>query len=398
MGWTTPRDVNDRLRRTWDQGRLLAARVSGEALFPLQMRLARPDGRALGDRFDEVRSWIRALEEGSRTHRGFGYEIEWVELEHRQLGRNRVPRAIVIPSEDDALALIGKRRDATRFQGLADATLAVFPALKAWIGRRPLRLLEHAEDWERILAVVTWFRGHARPGVYMRQIDVPGVDTKFIESRKELLSELFDLVLPPENRDETATGVRGFEQRYGLRQKPPLVRFRILDSRQHIGGLTDLATPAAEFARLALPARRVFVTENDVNGLAFPDVPDSLVIFGLGYGLERLSEIPSLRQKAVFYWGDIDTHGFAILDRLRAALPDVRSFLMDRATLLAHRSQWVEEGVAYGGSLPHLDASEQALFQDLREHTLGNRIRLEQERVSYHFILDALKAIARNPE
>ena len=41
--------------------------------------------------------------------------------------------------------------------------------------------------------------------------------------------------------------------------------------------------------------------------------------------------------------GDIDTHGFAILDRLRAWLPQTRSVLMDRDTLLAHRDRWVTE-------------------------------------------------------
>jgi hypothetical protein len=59
-----------------------------------------------------------------------------------------------------------------------------------------------------------------------------------------------------------------------------------------IQGLSDIATPAAQFARLSLPVRRVFVTENEINGLAFPAVPESIVVFGLGYGLDRLSEIP----------------------------------------------------------------------------------------------------------
>ena len=81
---------------------------------------------------------------------------------------------------------------------------------------------------------------------------------------------------------------------------------------------------------------RVFITENEINGLAFPDVPGSLVIFGLGYGLDRLSEVSWLHRREVHYWGDIDTYGFHILDRLRALFPAARSFLMDRETLLEH--------------------------------------------------------------
>ena len=41
-----------------------------------------------------------------------------------------------------------------------------------------------------------------------------------------------------------------------------------------------------------------------------------------------------LRRCAVHYWGDIDTHGFAMLARARRALPQTESLLMDRDTLL----------------------------------------------------------------
>ena len=82
--------------------------------------------------------------------------------------------------------------------------------------------------------------------------------------------------------------------------------------------MTDLAVPAREFAALDLPVERVFITENEINGLAFPAVPGSMVIFGLGYGLDRLSEVGWLHRRDLYYWGDIDTYGFHILDRLRA--------------------------------------------------------------------------------
>jgi hypothetical protein len=40
------------------------------------------------------------------------------------------------------------------------------------------------------------------------------------------------------------------------------------------------------------------------------------------------------------YWGDVDMHGFVILNRLRYHLPHARSMLMDRATLLGRREHW----------------------------------------------------------
>jgi hypothetical protein len=385
--WTTPADLRRQVQRHWDSGRLLAAAITwgttGESLFPLELRLRGPDTRALSERFEEVRQWIRELESESRC------QIEWREINHRLLGRNRVPARIVVPGEREALELIAKTDDAARFRALAGSTLERLPELSAWLARRPLTALEYAADWDRILAVLLWFRGHPRSGLYLRQLDIAGVDTKFIEVRKPLLAELLDIVLPPEAL-EAAAGQRTFEARYGLASKPSQVRFRILDGRLAIQGLTDLAVPAREFASLDLPVDRVFITENEINGLAFPGVPGSLVIFGLGYGLDRLSEVRWLHDRTLHYWGDIDTYGFHILDRLRVRFPAAQSLLMDRETLLEHAPLWVRESNSYDGELPRLTSAERALYDDLRHNRLGERVRLEQERIPYGWLQRAL--------
>lgn len=385
MDLTTPVEIRARLQKLWERGLILAAPLSGEALFPLSIRLRRPDGRALGERFDEIRKWIRELEEGSKARRGFGYELAFAEIEHRQLGKNRIPSEAVVPTREDALRLIGKERKAARFEALVDKTFATFPELGAWVKKRPLVLLDEEDDWERMLGVLAWFREHPRPGIYLRQIDVPNVDTKFIESHKGLLGELLDCVLGDQIQPD-AVGVRNFETRYGLLKKPALVRFRILDVRCRIGGLSDIATPLTQFANLALPVSRIFITENDINGLAFPEIPDSAVVFGLGYGLDSLGEIEWLRERSIYYWGDLDTHGFAMLDRLRASFPNAHSLLMDRKTLFAHRPMWVEEAVPHSGPLSRLTEEERDLFEDLVANRFGERIRLEQERIGFGWV------------
>ena len=252
-------------------------------------------------------------------------------------------------------------------------------------------MVEYADDWERILTVLLWFREHPRCGLYLRQLDIGGVDTKFIEGRKPLLAELLDIVLPAGALDQSA-GLRNFEPRYGLASKPSQVRFRILDPRLAIQGLTDLAVPASEFASLDLPVDRVFITENEINGLAFPSLAGSLVIFGLGYGLDRLSEVRWLHGRALHYWGDIDTYGFHILDRLRALFPSARSFLMDRETLLKHSALWVRKG-SYDAELLRLTSVERVLYDDLRYQRLGERVRLEQERIPYGWVRRALQLL-----
>ena len=357
-------------------------------MFPLKLRLRKAGSRDLTDHFDAVRHWVAQLIEHSRDCRGFGYEIEWRTIEHRTRGSNRLPRAIVIPSAEDALSLIGKAAQARRFDQLCSQLLAEFPGLRDWLMRRPLEVLKRADEWPRLLAILRYFRDHPRPGLYLRQLDIPGVDTKFIETRRGLLSELLDAVLPIEAIDPSASGAAGFNRRYGLAHRPVMVRFRILDPALALKGLTDLAVPADEFAALELDVDQVFITENETNGLAFPAHPRAIVVFGLGYGLDRLAGIDWLSRARCWYWGDIDTHGFAMLNRLRAHLPEVRSFLMDRATLDAHRELWGQEPEdrRFRGSLSRLDESEQALYQTLRDDVLAPRLRLEQEHVRFAWL------------
>jgi hypothetical protein len=102
----------------------------------------------------------------------------------------------------------------------------------------------------------------------------------------------------------------------------------------------------------------------------------------------------SVRQKEIHYWGDIDTHGFAILDQLRSHHSHVESLLMDRSTLLEHRSQWSDEPDPVLRDLAHLSPEERALFDDLRWKRLGDqRVRLEQERIDFAWVEQALDAL-----
>ena len=398
--WTTARAIVERLERRWQSGEILAARLNGEALFPMEIRLRRPSPREVAEQFGDVSDWARELAAASREGRSSGFELRRETLNNRVQGVNALPVSAVIPSESDALELIGKRRAAAQFQALADETLVRYPALRDWLARHPHRALQHAAEWGQMLAVLDCFVAHPRPALYLRQLDIPSVDTKFIESHRKLLGDLLDVVLPESAVDRSVTGVKAFSRRYGLRTEPPLVRFRFLDPALYLqGSFSDVSLPPEEFVELRSPVEHVFITENRVNGLAFPAFPGAMVVFGLGYGLERLSEIPWLREVDVHYWGDIDTHGFGMLNRVRASVPHAQSFLMDRETLEAHTRLWGREpaGGRYQGDTSRLTEAETALYEDLLSDRIGERVRLEQERIGYGWLKRMLQALlARN--
>jgi hypothetical protein len=125
------------------------------------------------------------------------------------------------------------------------------------------------------------------------------------------------------------------------------------------------------------------VIENEITFLSVP-VPDGgVVLWGKGFEVSRATSLPWLVNAEIRYWGDLDTHGFAILNQLRARLPQTRSFLMDRDTLLAHRERWVTEPTPTAAHLDRLRDDEQALYEDLVTDRFGVRVRLEQERIDW---------------
>ena len=390
MSWTGARELRAQLQRRWQRGELLAELVSGESSFPRRLTLKGPTSVEMAERFDDVRVWITEL--CALPH----YRVEMRMLRHRVLGLNEVPRAVWVDTLDDALQVLGKRREAERFAALIERTRERQPLLLEWAVRKPLKVLELAEVWDRLLQVVDWIERHPRPGVYLRQVDIAGVHSKFIEAHRGVLTQWLEWILPSAAVDSAATGVSGFARRYGFRDKPQRIRLRVLDpAHALLPGLADadMTLDADSFARLVPTVSRVFITENEINFLAFPQVPDSLLIFGAGYGFDVLTQAVWLTRCQLYYWGDIDTHGFAILDQLRGYFPPVRSLLMDRATLLAFEAQWGVEDKQTLRDLPRLNAEECALYNELRDNRLSQNLRLEQERIGFDWVKNALVAL-----
>ena len=387
---TGSRELRAQLQRCWDRGELLAGMVSGESSFPRRLKLKGPTAAQMVEDFDKVRDWISALR--ALPH----YRVEMRELRHRVLGANEVPAAVWVETLDDALSILGKTREARRFANLVERTKQRQPLLLEWLARKPLKALALAGIWDQLLDVVEWIRQHPRPGVYLRQIDIPGLHSKFIEAHRGVLLQWLDPLLPPEAVNPSASGVSGFARRYGFRVKPQRIRLRALDPAHALlpgAAHADITLDAESFSALSPAVARVFITDNEINYLAFPVVPDSLLIFGAGYGFDVLAHAAWLVRCQVFYWGDIDTHGFAILDQLRASLPHAHSFLMDRATLLAFESQWGREEKQTHRALSRLNTEECALYDDLRENKLGQNLRLEQERIGFGWVKTALCAM-----
>ncbi|HET7303879.1 MAG TPA: Wadjet anti-phage system protein JetD domain-containing protein [Segeticoccus sp.] len=390
--WTTPDDIAARVRRRWDDGSLLGARARGEPFPEIDLPLRGPTAREVAADLGAVQSWARQVTRGSRG--GTAYTLVTRQVGGRVVGRNTLPARAQLGSYQQAWRLLGVADEVATFERLRALTAEELPSLGGWVSDNPLRVLAHAGEWPRVLATARWLCRHSGRGRYLREVEAPGVDSKFIEVHRALLADLLEALLPSGRVDTRHSRGSGFAERFGFASPPRLVRMRVDEGFAGLPPeLSEVAVLPQELARLRVGVQRAVVVENLVTYLAVPVPPEGVVIWGGGYAAGRMGRIPWLRDADVVYAGDLDTHGFAILSLLRGLLPQTRSVLMDRATLMAHRDRWGQESSPTRARLEHLTGAEQSLYQDLVEDVFAPSLRLEQERLDWAWVEDAFAAM-----
>lgn len=382
--WTIPADVHRRLRRRWDTGELLTSFAEGTPWSAWSIGIRGPSTADLAANYATVQEWLRAW----RAPDADTIRIEDKRLGGRTFGANNVPGRAWVDSYQQLWALLGVAAEVDWFIDALRAARERLPRVAEWMLKHPASALAHRQVWTPLIDTVHWIAQNPGP-IYVRQVDVSGVDTKFIDTYKGILTGLLEAQLDVSRIDQTAA-TSDFAGRFRFLRKPGYVRFRHLDPEPPAHGFSELTVRLDEFSSVPERVDVIYVVENETTYLAFPSLRRSMVIFGGGYAATILQSLGWLADRPLFYWGDIDTHGFTILNRVRQRFPHTRSLLMNVKTLLEHERHWVTEASPTTESLDHLTGDEADLYRDLIEGTYGPSVRLEQERVRFSFVRDAL--------
>jgi hypothetical protein len=372
----TPGEIRQKAARLYLP--FLQAWLQEETLFPIEFAVGK-----LPTDYLELREKARDLQSQSKEQRGFGYALEYQVQQKRFSGPQTLPVRVILETEQDFLRLIGRETEFGQFRQDVALIRAELPELEAWMKRYPQRVIEHHEIWAELLAVCRYFLKHPKPQMYIRELPI-SVHTKFIEQHRRIVRELLEQILPAE---ATVAEAETFEQRFGLREKEPSVRVRLLDGQLdkcYRLPIDELSIPASQFATLdLLRGQRCIVTENEMTFLTLPPHRETFALFGGGFMVHNLARVPWLAECPIYYWGDLDTQGFQILSRLRSLYPHVTSIMMDWETFSTFADYCVENTPCSIQHLPHLTPEEHDLFAYLTEHNL----RLEQERISHTYAL-----------
>lgn len=381
-----------RNRRTW---------LDDAGNWPLVRGLEPPTGADIRAQLDNVTRWTSAWT-SARLPEGVRIMRETVQM--RGIGAQTLPVRIEFDFPRSVAEFAGQANAWDRVVQRRALLMRQWPQLTpaAGLGRLYDWLEEASDaDVERLIAVADWMLTHPDSGLYLRQLPIAGVDTKWIESGQRRAVGMLVALLrgAPDAGGEVE---RDFLRLCGLRAPEARVRIMVLDPelRRMVGGMRDLQAPLSELAGLPWAPRATLFVENLACAHSLPDLASTVAVAGLGRAVQLTGVLPWIHRSQTFYWGDIDTDGLEILSLARASFSGIRSLLMDRATLLRYRDRWVGEGVANDhAARERLSCEERALYEELlaNEWSGWDRaqgVRLEQERLDWPHVEQQLLQIS----
>lgn len=370
----SPDEIRKIALRWWKP--FLQSVIREETFFPKRVeRVGKVKAGDITQRFDILQKEIDVLYLHSKSKSGKGYLVVTGQQNFRRTGTHELPDAIEFETVQDFLHFLNKENEWKTFLENFNRICSEIPALKTWSLENCLSLTHSNVEWENLLKVCSFFLETPRPDLYIRQLPIQ-VHTKFIEENTSLLISLLDFLIPNEIRNSASVRIA---ERYYLRYDQPLIRMRFLDRNENCGGFTDLSLPLSDFNQINLSAKNILITENKMNFLALPAIDHTVACWsGGGFNISHLKNANWLHGKNIFYWGDIDEHGFQILHQLRSYYPHAQSIMMDQETFQEFEKYTAKGAQSKAEELSTLTDPEKELFRTLKT---SDKNRLEQEKI-----------------
>lgn len=378
----TPKEIQEHCLKWWKE--ILLSSIDSTYYFPKEInRIGKVGSKDILNKLSSYKESIELLKNNSKESKKVGYSLVLSEKLFDKIGRQSVPEKISIDSIEDYLKVTGKEKEYLVFLKNLSLIKTELPLLIDWIKANPTKLVEH-DNWVDTLKVCLYFLKTPLPNMYIRQLPID-IHTKYISENKSIIQSLLDFLIPESiKKNETK-----FELRYNLKYSEPLIRVRFLDySLSPLNNVTDISLTLSEFKTIRTECMNIFVAENIMNFLSLPYLSKTIAIWsGGGFSVSYLKDIDWIKEKQFFYWGDLDAHGFQILNQFRTYFKNTVAVMMDEGTLSCFKS--AKGTPASNQTLQQLTESELKLYNHLRQ----NNIRLEQEKITQTFAVEKINEV-----
>ncbi len=414
----TPEDARDWARQRFANQRRYWFDGGGE--WPLSVSLERPTRSVVLRDVAAVKAWSATWRAWLDRRRPNDPSVEVDEVAWPGMGPQTFASRLTFADASTVARFVGESAAWDLASARRTRLVASWPPLaRSGLGTFYVDLAREApEDFDRLMALLSWFMAHSNSGLYVRQLPVEGVDTKWVDrTRRSLVSQLLlrakGGIAPPEAPDAVATdapqtelvnpsptpvgeepadnlSAYDFHRICGLRRPPIRARIAVLcpGLRQQIGGVRDLESSIEDLVRLPIRPCGIIVVENLETAYSLEDAPGVIAAVKLGNAVGLVSQFPWARGLPVLYWGDVDTYGFSILAQARQALEPhgshVESVLMDALTVEKYLALIVNEPVQ-ASNVGHrwLRPTEIEVYEGLLGNRWGTNVRIEQERLPW---------------
>jgi hypothetical protein len=237
-----------------------------------------------------------------------------------------------------------------------------------------------ASERAGFLDLLRFLRDHpALHTLDIRECVVPGLDTKWAERNSALVKAAKAIM---DNATVKPTG--SLRSVLGLKEhnrQTLWLRFHPDDMTGPFGAAMFALRPT-DLMQLPATITQAVVVENLAPFEGMPLRAGQVAVFGNGKAIvSMLERAPALHDPnlELFYWGDMDSQGYLILDRARRMVPRLRSWRMSLADVLQCAHLGVEEpsNANFTGETQNLTCSEQEALDWIRR----KKLRIEQEKL-----------------
>jgi hypothetical protein len=370
----SPDELAQKLARQWQNPDIREKRLLNPDSWPLKLTVGKPTNRILTEQIAKVKAHLDRW-----RNVGIG-KVHWEPITYRATGE-ALPFPVIweLQNPSDWIAAAGKVEIKNEYQRLEKLITDCDPLFhKMLIRQRHLINGKPEKEIIKAAELSMLLEPGCAGGKPLRTLSLAGIDTKFFERHRTLISKLLDIRFGHQIHD------MGLESFLGA-----------LDENDHWLLLADLdgtllpfaqqRIRAKEFLHVNLPGKRILIVENEKCLYSLPPLKDTLAILGAGLNLTWL-EGSNFSNKLLAYWGDIDTWGLTMLAKARCLQPGLTPLLMTNAIFDRY-----ENHHAVVENTPASQTPPQGLTEE--ETVLYNRLlTFKKNRLEQEFLPESLVA------
>lgn len=380
MKWWQMDIIRDEFEKQLKHAKLFEQLVDGNKdIFTKRIKLVKVDNGNY-KKFYDWHKWWKDIHESK-----IGIRVNFANHNCGQIAINLVPDTYTVESAETVFRYLGKTSYMNCFLEAYHLIVDDFPELKLWCISRRDDLILNKEFAQKVLNLAHYFKNGAEKNCYITQWKIEGIDTKFHQKNFDTFRKIANAVLNInlKNKDE-------FYEYFSLRDRYSEINTGIVGNDLYFNGCHRFSITVWELAKWDKKPDKVIIFENkDVGSYVLDEVTSDVscvIFYGTGASISGLKNVDWLQNCQLYYYGDLDKDGFAILSELRGKFPSLRSFLMEEYT------PDITDRKGNPRSIANLTEKELECYNQI----ISKNTRFEQEHIDKEKLIQTVKCILEN--